>query len=134
MGYDGTGTLLLVNTGTPSVPIWTPVAGQRGLSFSMDTAAIDATSKDDGISGTFLPGRNTGTLTLEHLYEIGDAGFLALRTAQETRQLIKIREQELGTDQREANALVTNITRSLPDSDAGTVSVALQISGSWAAV
>ncbi len=135
MPIDGTGVLLLVNTtGDPGSPIYVAVAGQRDLSFSEDTAEIDATSKDDGVSGTFLPGRNTDSITLEHLYELGDAGFIALKNARRNRELIRVRKSELGDQTEESDALVTNITTNYPDSDVSTVSVALRLSGGWSPV
>lgn len=131
MALDGTNVVLLANTGTPSVPVWSRVAAQKNVQFSEDTAEIDASSKDDGQNATFIPGRNSATIALEHLREVGDAGFAALRSAKRNRQLILVRRQEFGNDLEEANALVTNISDSYPDSEAGTVSIALRVSGAW---
>ena len=135
MPIDGTGVLLLVNTsGDPQDPSYVAVAGQRNVTFNEDTAEIDATSKDDGSSGTFLPGRNTDAITLEHLYELGDQGFAALRSARRNRELIRVRRNELGDSIEEADALVTNITANYPDADVSTISVSLRISGAWSPV
>lgn len=135
MALDGTNVLLLVNTsGDPNNPTYVAVAGQRNVSFSEDTAEIDATSKDDTNSGTFLPGRNTDTIQLDHLYELGDQGFSALRAARRNRELIRVRREELGTSIEESDALITNITTNYPDSDVATVSIALRVSGGWSPV
>lgn len=135
MALDGSGVLLLVNTtGDVNSPNYVVVAGQRSVSFSEDTAEIDATSKDDGASGTFLPGRNSDTMSLEHLYELGDAGFGALKAARRNRQMIRVRKQENGVASEQADALITNMTTNFPDSDVSTVSLSLRISGGWSAV
>ncbi len=66
MAENGSSVLLLVNTGTPSVPVYEAVGSQRDVSFEETTEEIDVSSKD-GRAMRVLPGRYGSSLSLESL-------------------------------------------------------------------
>ena len=56
MSMNGTDVLLLVNTGTPTVPVYEAVGSQRDVTFDEATEEIDVSSKDSRAKRV-LPGR-----------------------------------------------------------------------------
>jgi len=61
-GKNGSDVLLLVNTGTASVPVYEAVASQRDVDFSETTEEIDVSSKDSRAKRV-LPGRYGSTIS-----------------------------------------------------------------------
>jgi TP901-1 family phage major tail protein len=127
---NGTDFLLLVNTGTPTVPAYTVVGSQRDASIDETTEAIDVSSKDSR-AGRVLPGRYGSTLSLDALYVPDDAAYQALVTANRDGELILVAKQVGGVVTETANALVTSISASFPDQGEATISVSLTIDGEW---
>jgi TP901-1 family phage major tail protein len=127
---NGTDILLLVNTGTPTVPVYVAVGSQRDATFGETTDAIDVSSKDQR-EKRVLPGRYTAEITMDALYVPSDAAYQALRDAMRNGTMIKIVRQESGVSLEEATAVVTDLSQAAPDQDGATVSVGLAIDGEW---
>ena len=133
MAMNGTDILLLVNTGTPLVPVDVAVGSQRDATFGETTDAIDVSSKDARARRVLL-GRYSAEITMDALYVPSDAAYLALQVAMRDGELIKILREESGASLEEATAVVTDLSQAAPDQDGATVSVGLAIDGEWAEV
>ena len=133
MAINGREVVILVETSTG---VWHVAAGQRSATFSMETAEIDASSKDDTTEASFLPGRNSASVDLEALWVDSDLAWAKLRSARDARTLVKIRRsKDHGQHStEEANAFITKLSESYPDNEVGTVSASLRISGGWTPV
>jgi predicted secreted protein len=125
--------LLLVNTGTPTVPVYEAVGSQRDATFGETTDAIDVSSKD-ARAKRVLAGRYTAEITMEALYVPSDVAYLALQDAMRDGTMIKVVREESGVSIEEANAVVTDLSKVTPDQDGATVSIALAIDGTWSEV
>lgn len=127
---NGTDVLLLVNTGTPSVPVYTAVGKQRDVTFEESTAEIDVSSKD-AREQEVIAGRYTASITLDQLYVPTDSGYVALQAAMRDGELILVAKQVEEVTIETADALVTSLSERAPDQGEATVSVSLTISGGW---
>ena len=127
---NGTDVLLLVNTGTPSVPVYEAVGKQRDVTFDENTAEIDVSSKD-AREQEVIAGRYTSSLTLDQLYVPTDAGYMALKDAMRDGELILVAKQVEEVTIETASALVTNLSERAPDQGEATVSISLTISAGW---
>lgn len=130
MALNGADVLLYANTGTPGVPVWTVVGSQRDVTISEDTAVIDGSSKD-GRQARVQAGRYSSTLSLDAVYVPGDAAFAALKSNFRAGTLIKVRIRESGVDKEEGNMLITSLERNHPDQEESTVSIDMQLDGSY---
>lgn len=130
MGKNGSDVLLLVNTGTPAVPVYEAVGSQRDVSFDEATEEIDVSSKNSRAKRV-LPGRYSASLSLDSLYVWTDAGYQALRDAMRDGELILVAKQDDGVTVETADALITSLSESFPDQGESTVSISLTVDGFW---
>jgi len=130
MGMNGTDVLLLVNTGTPAVPVYEVVGEQRDVAFDESTEEIDVSSKASRAKRV-LPGRYSASLSLDQLYVWTQIGYQELRDAMRDGELILVAKQEGGVTLETADALVTSLSESFPDQGEATVSISLTIDGFW---
>lgn len=133
MSMNGSDILLLVNTGTPAVPVYEAVGSQRDVTFDEETAEIDASSKD-GRAKRVLPGRYSAGLSLDALYVPTNDAYLALRSAMRDGELILVAREDDNVTQETADALITSLSESFPDQGEGTISISLTIDGEWTEV
>ena len=101
MAINGQTVLVLVNTGTEQVPIFTLVGEQRDMSLDQATGEIDASHKGN-TDQVVLHGRDSATLTLDALEVPADAGQLALQAAQDDRAYVLVLVQRSGARSRRA--------------------------------
>jgi TP901-1 family phage major tail protein len=80
-GEVGKDFILKINTGTASVPVWTPVGGQRGTSFKQTADEVDVTSKMSGGWKTTKPGLRSWSMDLDGLVVLNDTGAKAMEQA-----------------------------------------------------
>lgn len=130
MAINGADVLLYANTGTPGVPVWTVVGGQRDCTIGEDTAVVDGSSKDLR-QARVQAGRYSSTISLDQLYTPSDAAYSALKTSFRAGTLIKVRIRESGVDKEEGNFLITSMERNHPDQEESTVSIDMQLDGSY---
>jgi TP901-1 family phage major tail protein len=130
MGTNGTDILLLVNTGTPSVPSYEAVGSQRGLTIDEETETIDMSSKNSRATRV-EPGRYASSLSLDSLYVWSDTGYQALKDAMRDGTKILVAKQEDGVTYETASAVVTSMSEEYPDQEEATISVDLEIDGFW---
>ena len=133
MAMNGSDVLLLVNTGTPTVPVYEVVGCQRDVTFDETTEEIDASCKDSRAKRV-LPGRYGSTISLEQVYLPDCDCYLALQAAMRDGELILVARQEDGVTLETANALITSLSQSFPDQDVATVSISLTVDGFWTEV
>lgn len=132
-GSNGTNLLILVNTGTPSVPAYEAVGCQRDCTIEEASDTIDVSCKDSRAQRV-LPGRFSGTVSLDHLYIDDDAGYLALQEANRDGELILLAKEWEGVVTETVDAKIDSMSESYPDQDAAVVSTALTIDGFWTPV
>lgn len=130
MAMNGTDVLLLVNTGTPSVPVYTAVGSQRDVNFDESTGEVDVSSKDSR-NTRVLAGRYKATLSLNALYVPADSGYLALQSAMRDGELILVAKQIDDVTIETANALVTSLGDRDPDQAEATISASFTIDDGW---
>lgn len=133
MAMNGTDVLLLVNTGTPSVPSYEVVASQRDVTFDEATEEIDVSSKD-GRAKRVLPGRYSANFSLDALYVPTGDDYQALQDAMRDGELILIAKQVDGSTTETATALITSMSESFPDQGEATISLSGTIDGEWTEV
>lgn len=133
MALNGSDVLLLVNTGTPTVPVYEAVGSQRDVTFEESTEEIDVSSKD-GRAKRVLPGRYSSSISMDALYVPSDAAFQALQDAMRDGEMILVAREEEGVTLETANAVITNMSSAMPDQGASTISISLTIDGEWTAV
>jgi len=133
MAMNGSDVLLLVNIGTPSVPVYQAVGSQRDVTFEEATEEIDVSSKDSRAKRV-LPGRYSATISLDALYVPTRDDYDALKNAMRDGELVLVARQEEGATTETANALVTSMSEAFPDQGEATISVSLTIDGEWTEV
>ena len=132
-GINGADVLVIVDVGA-STPNFVIAAGQRDVTFDESNNLIDISSKDTGRIEEVLMGRLTQTVTLDMLFINGDAGYIALKDASRNGTSIVIRRRFQGNDIEQVTAFVETRSETFPDQDAGLVSLAFRLSGSWGAI
>lgn len=132
-GMNGSDVLILLNVGTDADPDYVVLGSQRNCTIAETTAEIDRSSKESRAMRV-LPGRYGSTITLDALYVPDDEAYLELQSADRNGTFVVVRVSEDGVETEEADAIVTNLTRTAPDQDVATVSCTLRIDGEWAAV
>lgn len=125
----GVDILLMVNTGTDAMPVWTAVGGQRGATLSESNETIDVTTKDSGGYAEYEYGYTTWTISADGVYIESEDGYQALVQAMRQKQKIKVRWREGGTDVYEGLALITSRELEAPYDGEATYSIELQGTG-----
>jgi TP901-1 family phage major tail protein len=133
MSMNGTDILILVNVGTPTVPIYQAAGSQRDGSVEETTAVVDVSSKDRR-NQRVLPGRYASTISLDSLYIPDDGTYHALQDAMRNGDMILVAKEVQGTVFETANAVITSMSESYPDQDAATISFAFTIDDGWTVV
>ena len=133
MAINGTDVLLYVNTGTADVPAYTLVSSQRDVTFDESNEEIDVSNKDSRAKRV-LYGRYSASVSLDALYVVDDAAYLALRDAERDGELILIERVEASGRDETADALISSLSEAAPDQGEATVSISMTIDGTWTEV
>jgi TP901-1 family phage major tail protein len=133
MGMNGTDLLLLANTGTAGAPTYEVVGCQRDATIEESSDTIDVSCKDSRAMRV-LPGRFSGSISLDALYVPTDAAYLALRAANRNGELILVAREVDGVVEETVNAKIDSMSESFPDQAEATISISLTIDGFWAEV
>ena len=133
MGMNGTRVLVGVNTGTALAPVYTVLGSQRNLDSDESNDVIDLSSKDARQRKVDY-GRYSSSLALDALYLPSDSAYNLLRTRQRNGEMVTVRKELDGTGWEEAECLISNMSDSFPDQDAATISMSLEVNGSWSPV
>lgn len=133
MAMNGTSLLLLINIGSDDTPSYMKLGCQRDATIEESLDVIDVSCKDERQKRT-LPGRSTGTISLDSLYIPDDEAYVALKYATRSGDNILIAREEFGSVTATVPVTVTSISESFPDQGAATVSVSMAISGAWTEV
>jgi hypothetical protein len=134
MSQNGADTLLIVNTGTEAVPVYTVIGSQRDVTFTETTETIDGSNKQDGRARRVQAGRYTSTVDMDALFVPNDAAHGLLKVAMRLGLPIKCRRRFAGVDIEQADVIVANIADTHPDQDSATIAVTLEVDGPWSAV
>ncbi len=132
-GVNGARFLVLVNTGTPSVPVYTAVGSQRDATIDEASANVDYSSKNSRAQRVGY-GRYSSTLSLDHLYIQTDAGYLALKAANRNGDMILVARELDDVALETADAKVDSMSESYPDQGESVISCSLTIDGEWTEV
>lgn len=130
MGMSGTNLLLLANTGTAETPVYEAVGSQRDATIEESSDTIDISNKSSRAQRV-LPGRFSGSISLDALYVPNDAAYLALRKANRDGELILVARELEGVVQEIVSAKIDSISETFPDQSEATISVSLTIDGFW---
>jgi TP901-1 family phage major tail protein len=130
MAMNGTDLLILANTGTPGVPAYSIVGSQRDATLEESTDTIDISSKDSRAQRV-LPGRYSGTISLDALYVPNDAAFQALKNANRDGEMILVAREEAGVVIETVEAKIDSISEAFPDQAEATISISFTIDGFW---
>jgi predicted secreted protein len=133
MALNGTDILILVNVGTPTVPVYQAVGCQRDASIDEATATIDVSCKDSRAQRV-LPGRYSSTMSLDGLYIPDDGAYHALQDANRNGDMILVAKEVLGVVFETANAKIDTMSESYPDQAEATISIAMTIDDFWTVV
>lgn len=121
--------LLKVNTGTDVTPVWTTVGGQRGATLNRSSDTIETTSKDSDGYKSYEPSFKDWTIDADGLVVTDDTGWLALETAFEAGEKIKVQFVTASGDDYTGDVIITDFPVEAPYDDVSTYSVSLQGSG-----
>jgi len=133
MAMNGTDILILVNVGTPTVPVYQAMGGQRDASIEETTATIDVSSKDSRAQRV-LPGKYASTISLDALYVPDEGAYHALQDANRNGEMILVAKEVDGVVFETANAKIDSMSESYPDQDAATISFAFTVDDFWTVV
>ncbi len=133
MGMNGTDILILVNVGTPTVPVYQAVGSQRDATIDEATATIDVSSKDSRAQRV-LPGRYSSSISLDALYLPDDGAYHALQDANRNGDLILVAKEVQGVVFETADAKIDSMSESYPDQGEATISFAFTLDGFWTVV
>src|SRR3989304_3680175 len=123
MAINGSDILILVNVGTPTVPVLVGVQSQRDGSVEETTAVIDVSSKDSRAQRV-LPGRYASTISLDALFVPDDGAYHALQDANRNGEMILVAKEVDGTVFEAALAEMDSISESYADQGEATISIA----------
>lgn len=130
---NGADFLLLVNTGTPTVPSYEAVGCQRDATIEEASDTIDNSCKDSRAQRVDY-GRYSSSVSLDQVYVQTDAGYLALKDANRNAKMILIAREIEDVVVETALAKVDSISETFPDQAESTVSISLTIDGFWTEV
>jgi predicted secreted protein len=134
MATNGTDLLVLVNTGTDAAPVYEAVGSQTDMTIDETSEEIDTSNKTSGRYAEFIPGRYSSTLSFDAMYVRNDPSYAVLRQSCEYGIFLRVRREDAGVAEREADAFVTSLSSSFPDQAPATVSATMRVSGPWRSV
>ena len=106
------------------------LGGQRDVTFDEATEVIDASSKASR-NRRVLAGRYSSTLSLDALYLVDDAAYVALKAAMRDGTTVTVVRKEEGSNMEQATAVVASLSEAGPDQDVATVSISFEIDNAW---
>lgn len=110
------------------------VGSQTGLSRDRTRDMIETTAKSDD-KKTYIYGKGDSTISLDALYVPSNADFDVLDKAYKNSNTVTVRIDDTGNSRTlEATALIDSFTDDFPDNEGATISIDLQIDGSWSTV
>jgi TP901-1 family phage major tail protein len=127
----GVNFLLYVNTGSDATPVWTKVAGQKGGTLNRGYDTIDVTSKDNVGWQDEEYGNASWSIEADGLLVEDDAGFLALESAFEGAEYVKVRFQTQAGNKYEGQAIISDFSVEAPYDDQATYSLTLNGKGAY---
>ena len=130
---NGTNILILVNTGTPSVPTYEALGSQRGATIDETTEIIDYSSKESR-NRRVGPGRYSSTMSLDALYVPGSTQYQALKDAMRNGTTLLVAKEESGDVMETVDAVVASLSEDYPDQGEATVSASFEIDDIWVVV
>lgn len=127
---NGADVLVSVNI-SASAPNWQIVAHQRGVEFALTNALIDISSKSSGRRSEYLPGREDEDVTLDALWVESATAYGYIKSAARDGSTVEIKRLYNSVDVESCDAVITNLSESFPDQEAGTVSLTFKRTGPW---
>ena len=106
----GKNYLLYVNTGTPTIPVWTLIGGQRGSALNRKADSIDASNKTTGGWKANLPGLLSWSIALDGLVLLQDLGLQVLEQAFSASQQVELMLQYPDLTSRTGWASITELS------------------------
>jgi TP901-1 family phage major tail protein len=108
MPTTGVKFLVYVNTGTPELPVYTKVAGQRGATLNRSAETVDTTSKDSNNWRENEYGIREWSIDFDGLLIESDAAYLELEDAYMNQTKLMVRFETAAGNKYEGTALLTD--------------------------
>lgn len=123
--------LLFINTGTPEIPVYTKVGGQRGGNLNLENDPLELTTKDSEGFNEYDYGLSDWSLEADGLYVDGESSHDAIIDAFLAKEKLLVRwaRQDLSGRGFEGDAIITEYSIEAPYDDTSTYSISLQGSG-----
>lgn len=121
--------LLMINTGTDALPVWSNVGGQRNANLSESVEELDMTTEDSEGAQEFEAGLYSAEISCDGLYVPTAEGFSALKTKFRNKEKVKARIQEDGNQIEEALCIITSMETDSPYDGESTYSATLRVTG-----
>lgn len=112
---------------------YTVLGSQGDLEIERASDFIDTSSKDDRAQ-TGLAGRLSSTGRVRKLFVPSASEYLRIVDAMENGTLLRLRTALSGTENWQADVVVTRLPESYPDQGAAEVNIEFTVSGRWTAV
>ena len=124
-------TLLDGTTNVPGTVAWSEITNIRDLTLNLETGEADVTTRANNGWRATKATLKDGSIEFEMLWETGDAGFTALKTAWANGDEIALAAMDgdielSGSEGLVGNFAVTNFSRSEPLEEGVTVSVTVK--------
>jgi TP901-1 family phage major tail protein len=116
--------LVMVNTGTDELPVYTQIAGQRGATLNRSQELIDSTSKGSTSKENEI-GFKEWSIESDGLFVVDDVAFGALEDAFMTGEKVKVQLATPNGTKYEGMAIITDLPLEVPYDDMATWSVSL---------
>lgn len=126
--------LLYVNTGTPTVPVWTLIGGQRGASLSRSADSIDVSHKTSGGWKAAKAGLRGWSIDLDGLVLLTDTGLEALETAFEDGTEIHVKFEYPDKKYRTGWGSITDLSIETPHDGEASLSGTIEGNGELSAL
>lgn len=105
---------------------------QRDGSWDENQATIDVSCKDSR-NMRVRPGRYSGSISVELVYDPADPAYVIARDSVRTGTLVRFLRTEDGVATEETDAVITAMSYTAPDQDTATVSLSADIDDQWVA-
>lgn len=133
MGFNGSGLLLMVNTGTEQSPAYEVLPSQRDATIEESDAGIDVSNKDSR-NQRILPGRYSSTISVDKLFVPSDDVYAVLKNCIRTGAMVLAAKEESDVVIETATVRVDSLSEAYPDQAESVVSIGLTVDGAWEAV
>lgn len=130
---NGTNFILLINTGTPEMPVFEAVAYQRDATVEESSETVDFSSKEQREQRVGY-GRYSSTISLTKVFVPDEESYDILKAANREGTHILVAKEWAGNVFETAMAKIDSMSEAFPDQEAATISISMTVDGAWTPV